>query len=573
MRRLPREAWIAAALAVALVLWLFGPRIADPFDLTWIDGDTVTGLFGWTLYRADPHHWFPVVSDRYAWPQAMPLAMFDVMPLVALAVKALVPASLGPVQYFGPLFVVGVGLQALFAFALLREATGKGGAPAERVALLLGTLFLATAPILLVRFQLSHVSIAHHWPLIAALWLAARSTRVGPRRTVAGYAALLFVTAAMNPYLMVMGLMIYAGFALKCLVERALTWPLALLLPLPALTGYGALLLSGFMDPFGGALVHGEGYGFFSANLYTLFNPMREQLGSAFLPELQLATSGQYEGYGYLGLGGLLLVGGGLVFARLRGEHGAGLFGPLVVVAFAAFLLSLSLRVTFGLYSFDLAVPQWLFDVVAAFRSSGRFVWVTIYILLLVAIAALIRQLPARRAAALLGLATLVQAIDLAAPLAQMRERFAAIEGSRRFADPAFAGLGRAHDLLIVQPAWQCQDWNRGTPDYPFETFIPISNLVADNGLRTNSFYGGRSPVAQIAFHCRDWPAAMAREPARARTAWLLAPAGFRRHGARIAESHLCDFAEGFFLCRGDRGMAGLTPRAQAAALSLADRP
>ena len=566
MRQARWEVPLVMALAVGLALATFGWRIANPFDLSWIDGDTVTSQFAWELYRADRAHWFPIATDRYSWPLSMPLAMFDNMPLIALAVKAVTPASLGPVQYFGPVFLTGIGLQALFAWLLLREATqGRKGA-GYRLALATGTLFLATTPCLLVRFQLSHMALTQHWLLLAALWLMARSGRVGAARTIRDFALLHFAAAAISIYLMVMTMMVFAGLLLKLAMDRALSRRTLLMLPLPVLTALLAMWLSGFIGYGGGKLFSGEGYQVFSANLYTLFNPMPDQFGSAFLPGLPVATGGQYEGFAYLGLGALLLTLGGLVFTRSKSDTGQGLFPPLALVVFGAFLLALSTRLTFGPYSVFLPVPERLEDLLGVFRSSGRFIWIVVYGLLFMAIAGLIRNLSDRRAAALLVLAALVQIADLAAPFHAMHERFARITQPNRFTDSAYAGLGLAHDTVLVLPAWQCQVWEPGKFDYPWTHFMKFSRLAMDNGLRINSFYGGRTPEAQVKFHCTTLPAQVLREPARPRTAYLLSRRSFNIFGAHISASHTCDFAEDMYICRGDRGKSGLSARAAAEA-------
>ena len=61
MRMAKLDAVAVAALAVALALAVFGLRIANPYDVSWIDVDTLTGQFGWEQYRRDPAHWFPIV--------------------------------------------------------------------------------------------------------------------------------------------------------------------------------------------------------------------------------------------------------------------------------------------------------------------------------------------------------------------------------------------------------------------------------------------------------------------------------------------------------------------------------
>ena len=155
--------------------------------------------------------------------------------------------------------------------------------------------------------------------------------------------------------------------------------------------------------------------------------------------------------------------------------------------------------------------------------------------------------------------------------MAVMNDRFARIHGSEKFTDPVYQGLGQAHDTLIVLPPWQCQLWNEPRHDYAYSTYENISNLVMDNHLRTNSFYAGRTPVAQANYHCVTAIAAIGKQPAEPRTAYLLSPWMFRLHGAHIAATHLCDFADRLFICRADRGHAGLSPRAVQADASHGD--
>lgn len=565
MNRINWEVPLVMLLAIALALAVFGLRIADPHNISWMHDDTVTGQFAWEMYRSDPEHYFPITTNRYSWPLTMPMAMFDNMPAVAMLMKLLVPAAVSPFQFVGPLFLIGIALQVLFGWLALREATRTKTGVYYRAALALGALFIATTPALLVRFHISHMVLTQQWLLLAALWLYVRSVRVGPGCTFRDYTLLLFVAASFNAYIMVMVLMFYCGFLLKLAVERDLTWKRAALMPVPFAAGAAAMLVWGFIDFSGGKLLAGDGYQVFSANLYTLFDPRSDWFGSALLPDMPIATGGQYEGFGYLGLGGLLLVAGGVTFTRRRGDNGEGLFPPLALVIFGAFMLALSTRFTFGPYSVFLPLPGALENVLAIFRSSGRFIWVVIYTLLFVAVAGLIRGLPERRAALLITLAALVQVADLTAPLMTMHDRAAKIQKPHRFEDSAYANLGRAHDRLIVLRPWQCQRWETGEWEYPLNHFQKFSWAAMDNKLPINSFYAGRTQEKQMIFHCETLPKGVLHKPAEPRTAYLISPKSFQRVGAHISASHFCDYAEDMFICRGDEGKAGLSARARTA--------
>lgn len=562
------ELVLVMGLAVALALAVFGLRIGNPHDVGWIHDDTVTGQFAWEMYRQDPDHYYPVATNRYSYPLSMPIAMFDNLPAAALLVKLLVPTSGAPLQYFGPLFLIGIALQALFGWLALREVTREKSGAAYRASLALGTLFIATMPTLLVRFQITHMVQTQQWLLLAALWLYVRSVRVGPLRTWRDFTLLVFLAATFNAYIMVMTLMFYCGFLLKLAMDRALTWRLAALVPVPFVAGALAMLIWGFIDPSGGKLLSGEGYQVFSANLYTLFDPKSDWFGPSLLPDMPAATGGQYEGFGYLGLGGLLLVLGGVIFTRRRRDNGEGLFPALALVIFGAFMLALSTRVTVGPYSVYLPVPKVLTGVLEIFRSSGRFIWVVIYGLLVVAIGGLIRGLPERRAAMLLGLAALVQVADLTRPYMALHERAMKTQQRHRFTDPVYANLGRAHAGLVVLRPWQCQKWDTGNWEFPLQHFQKFSWLAMESGLPINSFYGARTPETQMTFHCTTLPAQVLQKPADPRTAYLVSPQSFRLYGAHIAATHFCDYADHMFVCRGDAGKTGLSDRARVAAAS-----
>lgn len=562
---------IAIAISLAIVLAIFGPGIANPHDVSWIQNEAVTTQFGWQQFRTDPAHIYPMVTNRYSWPLPMPVAIFDTIPIVSLAMKLLSPLLPPQFQYFGPVFVLGVALQALIAWACLREVTpGKSGL-AYQVSLVIGAVFFASAPVLIVRFYYSHLSLSLQWPIVLSLLIYLRSFRQSYWRSIGEYSLLAFLAAGINPYMMVMATLVYGGFIVKCLLGRTLQWQHYVFLVIPLFSAIAGLVLFGFLPLDGSGVFKVTGYGLFSTNALSLIDPMSRFLGSAFLPDQALATPGQYEGFGYLGAGVMFILAAAAVtaFVHRRGAGGDGrrIYLPLGAVLLVSFALALSHVMTFGAHLAELPIPGALLEIMQNFRSSGRLIWVVVYVLMFIGISVLIRQLRPERAALVLGLAAMLQVADLAAPLARLHQHFTTrflVEGiAERFADPAYQGLGRAHDLLLVVPAWQCRTWRLPKEDYPVTAFMRFSNLAMDNGLATNSFYGGRTPVNQAFYHCETFLEKLVAEPAGRRTVYLLTPRAFGLYGAHVAESHACDLAEGMFICRADGKGPGLTPRAQ----------
>ena len=551
-------------LGASCALLVFGFGIANPLNTRWMTGDTVTMQFGWTQYRDDPTQMFSLTTNRASWPLPMHVALFDNVPLVAFMLRPIAQWLPRDFQYLGPLFVVGAGLQAVFGWLLLREAT-RDRQPhpsrAHHIALAIVALFFATAPMLYVRFFMGHPALTQHWTLLAALWLYTRASRVGVGASVVGFALLLGGVGGINPYLLVMNLLIYAAFVLHMARRGGLTWAKWCALVMPIAVASVALVAFGFFDPASAGVLPGVGYGYFSANMNALMNPMPDYLGSSLLPPLPLASPLQYEGYGYLGLGALAVVVVGVVLALRRGEMPA----PLLMTALIALLIALSRNVTFGREAVAFPLPEVLLNVLIVFRSSGRFIWVVGYILLFIGLASLIRAMKPRHALAALTCAALLQMADLAGPLWRMHQRFA-LNTPIRFTDPIYAHLGRANDTLLVMPPWQCGPWSykRGITklSYAGSAFEPFSRLAADNHLRTNSFYAGRLPMDQAHFHCEIFPLRFATNAPDRRTVYLLSLDAFDRYADHLRTTHYCDFADDFFICRADLGKIGVSPRA-----------
>jgi hypothetical protein len=561
---------VVVLLAALFACWMLGGAIVNPRNLSWMTGDFVQCQFAWEAYRGDPQPASSLATSYASWPLPLQIAMFDIVPLAAFPLKLLSPWLPATFQYFGPLFVVNAALQGLFAFLFFKEAAAKAEPCWERDAgVTIAALFIAAAPVLYARFYLQHAPLTAQWLVIAALWLYARSARVSVARTIWAYGLLLFVAGGINPYLLVMTTGVYCGALIKLALERRLFRLAAAAAALPVASALGALILFGFLDLGGDGVVPGEGYGYYSSNFNTLFNPMTHILGSSILPPLPTAAIYQYEGYGYLGAGAMIVVLAGLWIGRSRQALHEPFALPLLVVALGAFMLAASTTLTFGAAAILLPTPAFALKVLEIFRSSGRFVWVTYYILLALGAALLLRQAPPRVALAVLTLGAAMQIVDLAAPYATMRAKFAAFQ-PRRFTDAIYADLGHAHSALVVIPPWQCAKED----DYERPLFEPISLLAIDNHLRTNSFYAGRLQRDQERYHCVEFPRAFASAPSDLNAAYLFTPRAFAARGGQVSATHFCELGDKFILCRGDRGHSGLSDAARKAiGLKQAENP
>ena len=151
-------------------------------------------------------------------------------------------------------------------------------------------------------------------------------------------------------------------------------------------------LLLGLMYT-GGYLVGSEamatGFGIYSLNLTAPFC-------GGMLCIVTDATSGQYEGYNYLGAGTLVLL---LIALTTSGRELIGAARkhlPLLLVLLGFTLYATSHRIYLGQDSLlDLPLPKALEAAAGVFRVSGRFFWLAGYCLLFAALTVLLRCRPA----------------------------------------------------------------------------------------------------------------------------------------------------------------------------------
>jgi hypothetical protein len=154
----------------------------------------------------------------------------------------------------------------------------------------------------------------------------------------------------------------------------------------------GVIVLYVFGAFYGSSSGYGEGYGSFTSNLNTFINPL---FGSIVLKPMKLYYSWQFEGYGYLGIGVILLSLFVIIYClreriKRRGSDKTGSGRVLSRnVKIAAVLLAVDMAMavipmfTFSdIKLFGIPMPDGLRQMMGIFRSNGRFIWVPMYLIM-----------------------------------------------------------------------------------------------------------------------------------------------------------------------------------------------
>jgi Family of unknown function (DUF6311) len=370
---------VGGALGFSWFYLIFGPSVLDPTHLSWImQGDGAQHVLGWLFFR-NAQWSFPLGSvPSFSYPIGTTVGFTDSIPWVALLAKIISPLLPVDFQYIGPWLGLCFFLQGVFGVKIVQALS-----PHPFIQILGGAFFILD-PVLI--WRIGHDSLCAHWLILGLIGLHLRpcpdeDTR---HRMLKGASVFCLLSAGIHPYLAVMVLAL--SLALLC----KLHWVDHLLSTRQLLgwSGMFGLMIFGVFTLFGyiGSNISwdAKGFGSYAADLLTLINPAGS---SRFLSALPSAP-GQYEGFGYLGSGVLVLtlIGMAIIWYNpgVIRDRSAKQWVPLGIccVLLAAFALSSRVAIA-GKTILNIGIfYRPVMDIIAPFRTSGRFIWPLHYLVM-----------------------------------------------------------------------------------------------------------------------------------------------------------------------------------------------
>jgi hypothetical protein len=487
--------WPAIAVVAFCLFWFSrvgGFNILDPRRIGWmLTGDWQPAFIGWLFVRNGPWTLPLATAPDLLWPWGCSAAFSDAMPIVAELNKALVPEQFRAWQYWGMWVLFCILAHAALGFWVARKRTGDAWVAA------LAAMFFAVNPI--ASSRAGHLSLLGQFlifGLVGTCVMRCESIH-GARRLMAVGLGLLFFASGVHAYLAAMSAALAFALALRlALVERWFSAKEGALWlgSVPALVG-ASFWLFGFVPRAGVQyILDAEGFGSFSADMLTFFNPAN---WSRFLPEVPVHGR-QHEGFAYLGLGGLVLLALALGLAARALIQGARpdarswkTLGPGLAICLAMFAYALSNHVTFrGSEVLDLSsfyAP--LSALTNVFRSSGRFAFPMHHLLLLAGVAAVLLWVKSPVAQkAILAAALALQTADVKVEWIGFRTASGELVPPKHAAWTQ-ANVGYRHlDIHPVMSQWICP--------YDPNVVSRMSWVAYENHLTINSAHVGRNPVA-----------------------------------------------------------------------------
>ena len=498
---------IALGVGIAAFLLTIGWKPLDVTNMLWLTAksDGFTHYLGWEFFRRSAWTWPLGLSPDYGLQFSSSIIFSDSIPLIAIPLKLLSPLPPETFQYTGWWLLSCFVLQAWFACRL-------AGLISRDIALRFGlAVLLAFAPPMLWRMSV-HYSLAGHWTILAALLLYFAPG--SPRRWLI-WAALLACTVLVHTYLMAMCLPLWlASMVRRRQAEGPLTPPWYVEVAAVFAAIAAALWVAGFFPLRPDFLSFG--YGDFQLNLLSLINPngsmpaeadsLAPEAGawvwSTVMPPLRQAAM-QYEGFNYLGLGGLLAVGLALPFVWTdRKSYRPSVPWPLLVAAVLLTLFAISPHIGFADYEAVVPVPDFVYALASSMRSSGRFFWPVFYMLPLGAAWLFYRHFGARATGLLFIAFAAVQVWDTSPGWSAARPFFE-LDGSSRtdwLSDPRLAAVASHYKAVRRLPAANAGDnWRE------------ISYFALRHHLQTDAVYLARPRDEDYARYAQSIDGVIAR--------------------------------------------------------------
>lgn len=470
----------------AIVFWVIcGPSLLNPLNDAWLlgGGDLTQQYFGWSFFRHGPWNLPLGLNPMYGMDISSSIVYSDANPLLSLLFKpfnALLPSIF---QFQGIWLLICLVLQAYFACKILGLYT------ADKVTQVLGScLFIFAVPML---FRVGvHTNLAAHFLILASLYLNLR-----PRQKNQPYwwASLLLISLGVHFYIFAMIFVLWIAdlgdrtFSQKSLGSKNAFKSFLITLLCIAFCawqlGYFAVKAPSLF-----------GYGFFKANVLSIFNPNG---WSYFLKNIAIKSSWG-EGNLYLGIGVMLLWIIGLLKARqwLSRIPAALQHYPFLISSlFLLSLFSITNQIGIGPFEFRVPLPEWLFPLLGILRHSARMFWPVYYAIIIAGCVIVLTSYRPTFSRIIFALCLVLQVLDLSPGIAQLRtELHAPIQNdltSTPLRQPFWNLAGERYKSVYVLPS-------RAEPDPDFMSRFMGSDwkifghYASQRQLYTNAVYLSR---------------------------------------------------------------------------------
>ena len=495
---------VGSLIGIIVFLICYGWQVLDVTDDSWLltGQDISQHYIGWKFYRASAWH-FPLGQiDGMIYPDTSCIVFTDSIPLLAIFFKILSPVLPGTFQYFGIWGMMTYLLIGGISSIIIRKSTEN------HWLCWISAGFFCLSPYVLQRMY-GHTALAGHWIILLAIAIWIYKPYFSTfRRKLAAWAGLLVSASLVHIYFIPMVMIFMFGFCLQDLFENR-GWKediifaaLAVILDLTVLYAVGAFSKSGSMA--------GGGLGAYSSNVNSLINPISYR---ALLPSLSV-RNGQDEGFGYLGLGIILLALCALVICivhrylgkrcsdqaehKVKGLKCAAFGYSVAVIIFILLILAWSPEIVCGTRTvFRIPYPPIVFKALSIFRASGRFIWSVGYVIMAWCIMTFCRHFSGKTAYIGLGCVLIIQMIDLHWMIQSKQNHYSESLPVETMHSDEWQLLAEGKENLIILPYDAVQEGRGSAASYE------LADFAVNHGMTINYFPEARSDEEKLIYNSK----------------------------------------------------------------------
>ena len=400
-------------ISLTLAIILFGLENFRFTNFSWISYyDMLAHQVAWKFFYNDVWH-FPLGKNpNYGIDIGSSIVFTEAVPLLSIIIKVFKNFLPDNFQFFSFWIFLCFFFQLLFSYLIIFHYTQN-----KKYSTISSFIFLLS-PVLLYRIPI-HIALVGQWIILVSFFV---ETIKKEKIRFYYWISILAISSLIHFYFTLMLSLIYIIFVFdKFLTNKKflksfkeIFIPFSFLLFVMYLSGY-------FEIPLTDSL--GYGYGYYKANVLSFFNPATTMGSnfswSNFLPDIP-TSGGEYEGFSYLGLGGIILLillffffvkrEPLLNFKRNRPYY-------LLVVIF--FIIAISNTINFGNFVLlDISLPNFLYAPLSILRVSGRFVWPIYYLIFIAGLVLIYKKIEIKKNAILILITILfIQIIDISSGL------------------------------------------------------------------------------------------------------------------------------------------------------------
>lgn len=480
---------IAGILGIVFFLFIYGFDKLNVTNENWLlnGGDLSQHYIGWKFFRQSKWNWKIGIMNNINYPYNASIIFTDSIPLFAIIFKAFSKFLPDTFQYFGIYGLITFVFQGIFSYLLVYRFVKS------RKYSIITSVFFILSPVIIQR-EYSHTALASHYIILMALCLWAYNDKLKEKQTLKSVLWILLgiLSASIHLYFVPMVMLImFATFTIDYIKDKKIKVNVIAFIVTCFCILIEIYFLGGFT--FDSSIKYGEyGIGKYNSNLNTFFNSL--EIKGSLIRELPTFEE-QYEGFGYLGCG-IIILSIITLYEFLKEKDkktiisnqyiisGLILCGISIIIATAlSFSINqhLILKITF---------PSKLENIISIFRATGRFIWMACYLIMLMAVVNIYKKYNDKEYIYIFIIVILfIQIYDLRGYIKSKQEKVNNYEKEYVYKLEEKIDMSKYNQIVFL-PADNVVGY--------FNKIYKIANLAIDNKMNINNFYMARNNLKTI---------------------------------------------------------------------------